>query len=128
MNKAPTKLTTDNATIASIHYHQSQDWASWIGSLVDENCEIDRVFSDLLLWQICNSTDKSIKSFKKKAQYYKDAYEQTFVNERQAPDGTEISTHYLIVKDGQLAGMGAHSYRKGSATSGSEEAAKYKKA
>ena len=34
---------------------------------------------------------------------------------------------YLIVKDGQLAGMGAHSYTKGSATGGSEEAAKYKK-
>ena len=28
---------------------------------------------------------------------------------------------------GQLAGMGAHSYSKGSATGGSEEAAKYKK-
>ena len=34
---------------------------------------------------------------------------------------------YLIVKDGQLAGMGAHSYSKGSATGGSEEAAKYQK-
>ena len=34
---------------------------------------------------------------------------------------------YLIVKDGQLAGMGAHSYTKGTATGGSEEAAKYKK-
>ena len=34
---------------------------------------------------------------------------------------------YLIVKDGQLAGMGAHSYSKGSATGGSEEAAEYKK-
>ena len=31
------------------------------------------------------------------------------------------------VKDGQLAGMGAHSYSKGTATGGSEEAAKYKK-
>jgi len=38
-----------------------------------------------------------------------------------------IRDQYLIVKDGQLAGMGAHSYSKGSATSGSEEAAKYKK-
>ena len=92
MNKAPTKLTTDDATICSIHYHQSQDWASWIGTLVDENCEIDRVYTDLLLWQICNSTYKSIQSFKKNAKYYKDVYEQTFVNERQAPDGTEIST------------------------------------
>ncbi len=43
-------------------------------------------------------------------------------------DGSEIRNQYLIVKDGQLAGMGAHSYSKGSATSGSEEAAKYKKA
>ena len=42
-------------------------------------------------------------------------------------DGTEIRDQYLIVKDGDLAGMGAHSYTKGSATGGSEEAAKYKK-
>ena len=38
-----------------------------------------------------------------------------------------IREPYLIIKDGQLAGMGAHSYSKGSATSGVEEAAKYKK-
>ncbi len=42
-------------------------------------------------------------------------------------EGKEIRNQYLIVKDGQLAGMGAHSYSKGSATGGSEEAAKYKK-
>ena len=42
-------------------------------------------------------------------------------------DKKSIRDQYLIVKDGQLAGMGAHSYSKGSATSGSEEAAKYKK-
>ena len=42
-------------------------------------------------------------------------------------DKTPIRDQYLIVKDGQLAGMGAHSYSKGSATGGSEEAAKYKK-
>ena len=40
-------------------------------------------------------------------------------------EGKEIRNQYLIVKDGQLAGMGAHSYSKGSATGGSEEAAKY---
>jgi len=42
-------------------------------------------------------------------------------------DKKEIRDNYLIVKNGQLAGMGAHSYSKGSATGGSEEAAKYKK-
>ena len=42
-------------------------------------------------------------------------------------ENKEIRNQYLIVKDGQLAGMGAHSYSKGSATGGSEEAAKYKK-
>ena len=38
--------------------------------------------------------------------------------------------HTLVVtadKDGKLAGMGAHSYSKGSATGGSEETAKYNK-
>ena len=39
----------------------------------------------------------------------------------------EIRNQYLIVKDGELAGMGAHSYSKGTATDGSEEAAKYQK-
>ena len=42
-------------------------------------------------------------------------------------EGSEIRNQYLNVKDGQLAGMGAHSYSKGSATGGSEEAAKYQK-
>tara|TARA_A100001015_G_scaffold227675_1_gene257199 strand:+ start:96 stop:1295 length:1200 start_codon:yes stop_codon:yes gene_type:complete len=42
-------------------------------------------------------------------------------------DKKPIRDQYLIVKEGQLAGMGAHSYSKGSATSGSEEAANYKK-
>jgi formate dehydrogenase len=37
-----------------------------------------------------------------------------------------IRDPYLIVQNGELAGMGKHSYSKGSATSGSEEAAKYK--
>ena len=40
---------------------------------------------------------------------------------------TPIRDQYLIVKDGKLAGMGAHSYTKGSSTSGFEEAKNYKK-
>jgi len=42
-------------------------------------------------------------------------------------DGKDIRDEYLIVKDGDLAGMGAHSYSKGTATGGSEEAAEFKK-
>ena len=42
-------------------------------------------------------------------------------------DGEEIRNEYLIVQGGDLAGMGAHSYTKGTATGGSEEAAKFKK-
>ena len=42
-------------------------------------------------------------------------------------DQTPIRDEYLIVQGGVLAGTGAHSYSKGSATSGSEEASKYKK-
>jgi formate dehydrogenase len=38
-----------------------------------------------------------------------------------------IRTEYLIVKDGKLAGAGAHSYSPGNATKGSDEAAKFKR-
>ena len=41
--------------------------------------------------------------------------------------GEPIREPYLIVQNGDLAGMGAHSYTKGTATDGSEEAAEYKK-
>ncbi len=37
-----------------------------------------------------------------------------------------IRSEYLIVDEGKLAGTGAHSYSEGNATSGSEEAAKFK--
>ena len=39
-------------------------------------------------------------------------------------DDVPIRTQYLIVQNGELAGAGAHSYSKGTATSGSEEAEK----
>ncbi|MCB0831076.1 MAG: hypothetical protein KDB64_09140, partial [Solirubrobacterales bacterium] len=38
-----------------------------------------------------------------------------------------IRDEYLIVESGNLAGTGAHSYSAGNATSGSEEAARFKK-
>ena len=43
-------------------------------------------------------------------------------------DGRPIRHEYLIVEGGKLAGVGAHSYSAGNATSGSEEAEKFKKA
>jgi len=42
-------------------------------------------------------------------------------------EGRPIRNEYLIAQDGQLAGVGAHSYSPGNATKGSEEAAKFKK-
>jgi formate dehydrogenase len=42
--------------------------------------------------------------------------------------GKPIRNEYLIVQGGKLAGIGAHSYSAGNATSGSEEAAKFKRA
>ena len=42
-------------------------------------------------------------------------------------DDIQIRAQYLIVQNGELAGAGAHSYSKGTATGGSEEAEKYKK-
>ena len=42
-------------------------------------------------------------------------------------EGRPIRNEYLVVDGGKLAGVGAHSYSEGDATSGSEEAAKFKK-
>ena len=41
-------------------------------------------------------------------------------------EGRPIRNEYLIVKDGKLAGTGAHSYSAGDATGGSEEATRFK--
>jgi formate dehydrogenase len=41
-------------------------------------------------------------------------------------EGRPIRDEYLIVQGGHLAGTGAHSYSEGDATSGSEEAARFK--
>ena len=43
-------------------------------------------------------------------------------------DKKPIRNEYLVVRDGKLAGVGAHSYSEGNATKGSEEAAKFKHA
>jgi len=42
-------------------------------------------------------------------------------------DNMPIRSQYLIVQNGELAGAGAHSYSKGTATGGSEEAQRYTK-
>lgn len=42
-------------------------------------------------------------------------------------EGRPIRDEYLIVDGGKLAGVGAHSYSAGNATTGSEEAARFKK-
>lgn len=41
-------------------------------------------------------------------------------------EGRPIRNEYLVVNEGKLAGVGAHSYSEGDATGGSEEAAKFK--
>jgi formate dehydrogenase len=43
-------------------------------------------------------------------------------------EGRPIRNEYLIVDDGKLAGVGAHSYSAGNATGGSDEAVRFKKA
>merc|ERR1712003_45457 len=42
-------------------------------------------------------------------------------------EGKAIRNEYLIAQGGKLAGAGAHAYSEGNATSGSEEAANFKK-
>jgi formate dehydrogenase len=43
-------------------------------------------------------------------------------------EGRPIREEYLIVDKGNLAGAGAHSYSSGNATTGSDEASRFKQA
>ena len=68
----PKHLDTDEANIQAITMVANQDWFEIIGHLVDETSEVDVNYSQLLLWQMYNSSKQSVMSFSLNAQYYKD--------------------------------------------------------
>ena len=59
----PKYLITDEANIQAITMVANQDWFEIIGHLVDETSDVDVNYTQLLLWQIYNSSKQSVLSF-----------------------------------------------------------------
>lgn len=97
----PKHLETDEANIQAITMVANQDWFEIIGHLVDETSEVDVNYSQLLLWQMYNSSKQSVMSFSFNAQYYKDKQMHSYQIERESTSGQEIAetnANYMVLQ------------------------------
>lgn len=97
----PKHLETDEANIQAITMVANQDWFEIIGHLVDETSEVDVNYSQLLLWQMYNSSKQSVMSFSLNAQYYKDKQMNSYQVERESTSGQEIAetnANYMVLQ------------------------------
>lgn len=97
----PKHLDTDEANIQAITMVANQDWFEIIGHLVDETSEVDVNYSQLLLWQMYNSSKQSVMSFSLNAQYYKDKQMNSYQVERESTSGQEIAetnANYMVLQ------------------------------
>ena len=97
----PKYLETDEANIQAITMVANQDWFEIIGHLVDETSEVDVNYSQLLLWQMYNSSKQSVMSFSLNAQYYKDKQMNSYQMERESTSGQEIAetnANYMVLQ------------------------------
>ena len=97
----PRHLDTDEANIQAITMVANQDWYQILGHLVDETSEVDVNYSQLLLWQMYNSSKQSVMSFSLNAQYYKDKQMNSYQVERESTSGQEIAetnANYMVLQ------------------------------
>lgn len=97
----PKHLETDEANIQAITMVANQDWFEIIGHLVDETSEVDVNYTQLLLWQMYNSSKQSVMSFSLNAQYYKDKQMNSYQIERESTSGQEIAetnANYMVLQ------------------------------
>ena len=97
----PRHLNTDEANIQAITMVANQDWFEIIGNLVDETSEVDVNYSQLLLWQMYNSSKQSVMSFSLNAQYYKDKQMNSYQMQRESTSGQEIAetnANYMVLQ------------------------------
>ncbi len=87
----PKYLITDEANIQAITLVANQDWFQILGHLVDETSDVDVNYTQLLLWQIYNSSKQSVMSFSFNAQYYKDKQMNSYQVDRESTSGQEIA-------------------------------------
>lgn len=90
MNRKIYILPTNEPEIDALKVVGNQDWFQIIGCFVDETSKIDKNYSQIILWQIWNSAENSVRSFQSNADHYKKMYEDSFINQRASASGREI--------------------------------------
>lgn len=97
----PKHLDTDDANIQAITMVANQDWFQIIGCMVDETSSVDVNYTQLILWQIWNSSRQSVSVFNRNKQWYKDKSKETFIDQRQSRSGQEIAevnSDYMVLQ------------------------------
>jgi hypothetical protein len=85
------RLNTSEDELQSITYMASQDWDAIAEQMVDTTSPIAVKYFDLLCWQICNSTFKSMDIYNSNANKFKNKWEESIRIQRQSTHGTEIA-------------------------------------
>jgi arylamine N-acetyltransferase len=85
------RIETSASDIDAINSQVGIDWYQLYKSQVDETSEVDIKYMNIYLWQICNSTYKSMTTFQKYTQGYRDKIKMSIVDQRESETGQEIA-------------------------------------
>ena len=85
------RIETSTSDIDAINSQSAIDWYELYKSQVDVTSEVDIKYMNIYLWQICNSTFKSMTTFQRYTQGYRDKIKLSIVDQREATSGQEIA-------------------------------------
>ena len=85
------RIETSASDIDAINTQSAIDWYELYKSQVDVTSEVDIKYMNIYLWQICNSTYKSMTTFQRYTQGYRDKIKLSIVDQREAETGQEIA-------------------------------------
>ena len=89
-NFVPTIQTTAE-DIDAVNVMSSLDWYSHFKQMVDETSTVDIKYKNILFWQLCQTTFKSMKTFEAYATKSRDKLKMSIVDQREATSGQEIA-------------------------------------
>jgi len=84
-------IETNESQIDAINSMTGINWYNMYSSQIDDTSEIDVKYMNIYLWQICNSTFKSMNVFRGYYETSKMKLQDSIVNERVATSGQEIA-------------------------------------
>lgn len=91
MNNYVPTIQTSASDIDAINTMTSIDWYQHYKSQVDETSEVDIKYMGIYFWQLCSTTYKSMKTFERYSQGYRDKIRASIVDQREATTGQEIA-------------------------------------